>query len=228
MVSPLLYSHLALLALIWLFVLLPLRWPRRSATPPPVPGTPSTPTRTRSTAPTAFAGLTHQPHGALGERETGETPPAPPQRPAPLPPTDRRPRTVDTARHWCPHPACASRGGLGRNHLRATGHPPGGPWRQVHGTACAGDCPDHHGTLCHGTQAAVERLGRVVACRAEGLSLRATARVVAGAPNTGVHWRVDAAAPRLFRVCPLCSSPGAAPARRGVRGAARPQSGGEP
>ncbi len=38
MVSHLLYYQLALLALLWLFVMVPLSCPRRSATPPPMPG----------------------------------------------------------------------------------------------------------------------------------------------------------------------------------------------
>ena len=91
MVSPLLYYQLALLALSWLFIMLPLSWPRRSEPPPPVPATPIKPKRKRSPEPTACEGLTHQPHCALCERETGETPPAPPQRPDPMPPTHRRP-----------------------------------------------------------------------------------------------------------------------------------------
>jgi hypothetical protein len=33
MVSHLFYYQLALLVLLWLFIVLPLRWPRRSATP---------------------------------------------------------------------------------------------------------------------------------------------------------------------------------------------------
>jgi len=65
MVSPLFYSQLALLALLWLFLMVPLRWPRRSAPPPPVPATPITPTRKHSPEPTAFAGLTHKPPCAL-------------------------------------------------------------------------------------------------------------------------------------------------------------------
>src|SRR4029453_17755376 len=87
MVSHLFYYQLALLALIWLFIMLPLSWPRRSEPPPPVPATPIKPKRKRSTEPKAFEGLTHKPPCALCERETGETPPAPPQRPDPMPPT---------------------------------------------------------------------------------------------------------------------------------------------
>ena len=85
MVSHLFYYQLALLALIWLFVMLHLSWPRRSAAPPPAPATPIKPKRKRSTEPKAFEGLTHKPHCALCEQETGETPPAPPLRPAPMP-----------------------------------------------------------------------------------------------------------------------------------------------
>ena len=64
---------------------------------------PITPKRKRSNEPKAFAGLTHKPHCVLCEQETGETAPAPPVRPDPMPPTNRRPRTVDTSRHFCPH-----------------------------------------------------------------------------------------------------------------------------
>jgi hypothetical protein len=193
MVSHLLYYQLALLALLWLFVMLPLRWPRRSEPPPPVPATPIKPKRKRSTEPKAFAGLTHKPHCALCERETGETPPAPPPRPDPMPPTHRRPRTVDTSMHFCPHTECDYRGWLGLNNLRANGHPSGGPWRQFHCTACDGYFPEHHGTIFHGKQAAVELMVRVLACLAEGLGIRATARVFEGAPHTVLQGLAEAA-----------------------------------
>jgi hypothetical protein len=76
MVSPLLYYHLALLALIWLFVLLHLSWPRRSASPTTAPATPIKSKRKRSTEPKAFEGLTHKPHCVLCEQEIRETPSA--------------------------------------------------------------------------------------------------------------------------------------------------------
>src|SRR5215831_17354064 len=102
MVSHLFYYQLALLALIWLFIMLPLSWPGRSA-PPATP--PIKPKRKHSTEPKAFEGLTHKPHCALCAQETGETHPPPPVRPDPMPPTHRRPRTVDTSMHFCPHEA---------------------------------------------------------------------------------------------------------------------------
>jgi transposase-like protein len=69
-------------------------------------------------------------------------------------------------------------------NLRANGHPSGGPWRQFHCTSCNGYFPEHHGTIFHGKQAAVELIVRVLACLAEGLGIRATARVFEVDPNT--------------------------------------------
>lgn len=106
------YYQLALLAIMWLFIMLHLSWPRRRTTPPPAPGTPITPKRKRSSEPKPFVGLTHKPHCAWCEQEVGARAPAPPRRPDPIPPTHRRPRTVDTSMHFCPHSACESRGGL--------------------------------------------------------------------------------------------------------------------
>src|SRR5262252_4153718 len=193
MVSHLFSCQLALLAILWLFVMLPLSWPRRSATPTTAPATPIKPKR--SPAPKAFEGLTQKPHCVLCEHETLHTAPAPPLRPDPMPLANRRPRSVDTSMHFCPHPDCDYRGWLGLNNLRANGHPSGGPWRQLQCTACDGYVPEHHGTIFHGKQATVERIVRVLACLAEGWGIRATARVFEVAPNTVLQWLVEAAAP---------------------------------
>jgi len=120
-------------------------------------------------------------------------------------PTNRRPRTVDTSRHFCPHAGCRYRGWLGLGNLRANGHPSGGPWRQFHCTACNDYFPEHHGTIFHGKQAAVELIVRVWACLAEGLGIRATARVFEVDPNTVLHWLVEAAEQlRAFSAYFLC------------------------
>jgi transposase-like protein len=95
--------------------------------------------------------------------------------------------------HFCPHPKCDYRGWLGLNHLRANGHPGGGPWRQFHCVGCNGYFPEHHGTIAHGKQAAVELIVRVLACLAEGLGMRATARVFEVDANTVLQWLVEAA-----------------------------------
>src|SRR5215468_3204686 len=190
MVSHLFCYQLALCALVWLFVMLHVTGSKPGLPTPPMSARPK---RKRSTAPKAFAGLTHKPPCALCEQETADTAPPPPRRPAPMSPTNRRPRTVDTSRHFCPHTACDYRGWLGLNNLRANGHPSGGPWRQFQCTACQGYFPEHHGTIFHGKQAAVELIVHVLACLAEGLGIRATARVFEVDPNSVLHWLVEAA-----------------------------------
>jgi IS1 family transposase len=190
MVSHLFYYQLALCVLVWLFVMLHVTGSH--------PGLPASPAvakskRKSSTEPKAFEGLTHKPHCVLCEQEINATAPAPPRRPDPMPLTNRRRRTVDTSQHFCPHTDCDYRGWLGLNNLRANGHPSGGPWRQLHCTACDGYFPEHHGTIFHGKQGAVELIVHVLACLAEGLGIRATARVFAVAPNTVLDWLVEAA-----------------------------------
>jgi hypothetical protein len=99
--------------------------------------------------------------------KSGESASAPPLRPDPMPPTNRRPRTVDTSTHFCPHTDCDYRGWLGLNNLRANGHPSGGPWRQFQCLGCHGYFLETHGTIFYGKQAAVELIVRVLACLAE-------------------------------------------------------------
>ena len=203
MVSHLFYYQLALLAIIWLFVMLHLTGSKPGLPTPPVPAKPK---RKRSPEPKAFEGLTHKPHCMLCAQETGETHPPPPVRPDPMPPTNRRPRTVDTSMHFCPHTDCDYRGWRGLGNLRANGHPSGGPWRQFHCLGCNGFFPEHHGTIFHGKQAVVELIVRVLACLAEGLGIRATARVFEVDPTTVLHWLVEAAEQlRAFSAYFLCA-----------------------
>jgi IS1 family transposase/transposase-like protein len=193
MVPTLFFYQLGLVALGCVFLMLCWLWPNDAASPhqPIVPTTPSR--RKRSTEHKPFAGLPQRPQCALCEREAiqaHEPPPAPPE---PMPPTHRRPRTVDTSQHFCPHGGCRYRGWLGRGNLRANGHPNGGPWRQFHCMACEGYFLETHGTLLHGKRVPVELIVRVLACLAEGLGIRATARVFEVAPHTVLHWLVEAA-----------------------------------
>jgi len=187
------YYQLVVLGLLWLFVMLHLAWPSRDVTTQTKPATPITPRRQRATDPKPFAGLTHTPHCARCAHEAAHPKAPPPVRPDSMPPTHRRPRTVDTSRHFCPHTGCRYRGWLGLGNLRANGHPSGGPWRQFQCTSCEGYFPEHHGTIFHGKQVAVERLVHVLACLAEGLGIRATARVFEVDPNTVLQWLVEAA-----------------------------------
>jgi IS1 family transposase len=207
MESYLFSSQLVLVVLIWLFIILHLPWPQRAVTVPAAPAQPEPlkPTRHRSTEPPPFEGLTHKPHCALCERETAHPQSPPPVPPDPMPSTHRRPREVDTSRHFCPHGHCDYGGWLGLGNLRANGHPSGGPWRQFYCTACKGYFLETHGTLFHGKQAAVELIVRVLACLAEGLGIRATARVFEVAPNTVLQWLGEAAEQlRAFSASFLC------------------------
>src|SRR5262245_10660178 len=125
MVAHLLYYQLALLALVWLFVMLHVAESRRGAPIPPT-ATPIKPKSKRSTEPKPFNGLTKKPHCALGARETTHPQAPPPVLPDPMAPTHRRPRAIDTSRHFCPHNDGDYLRWRRRVHLRANGHPRGG------------------------------------------------------------------------------------------------------
>ncbi len=193
MIPHLLYYQRLVLGLLWLCVMLSLAWPSPTGPQEPRPATPITSRRKRGKEPQPFTGLTHKPSCALCEHETAQPQPRPPVRPAPMPPTTRRPREIDTSMHFCPHAGCRYRGWLGLGNLRAHGHPKGGSWRQFHCRAGTGSFPEHHGTLLHGKRVSVELRVRVLACLAEGLGIRATARVFEVDPNTVLEWLVEAA-----------------------------------
>jgi IS1 family transposase len=152
---------------------------------------PSLPKRRREPKP--FAGLTTKPYCDACESARGprpQTPSAPPPRIVMM--RGRR-REVDTSRHFCPNPDCAYRGWVGWGNLRANGHPSGGPWRQLLCVACRRYFLETLGTLFHGKRTSVELIVRVVACLAEGLGIRGTARVFEVDPNTVLQWLVEAA-----------------------------------
>src|SRR5215470_14652182 len=130
MMPPLFFYQLALLGLLWLCVMLHLAWPSRgpvSSQRSVEPETSVKSRRNRSTAPTPFVGLPHKPPCALCAHEASHPLPPPPMRPDPMSPPTRRPRQVDTSRHFCPHATCDYRGWLGLGNLSANGHPNGGP-----------------------------------------------------------------------------------------------------
>src|SRR3989475_9629137 len=207
MVSHHVFSPLVLCALIWLFIMLHLTRPKRPVTAPAatVLPEPLKPTQPRSPEPKPFEGLTHKPHCAMCERDMAYPQAPPPVPPDPLAPTNRRPREIDTSQHFCPHAGCDYRGWLGRGNLRANGHPSGGLWRQFHCTSCKGYFLETHGTIFHGKHAEVDFIVRVLACLAEGLGIRATARVFEVDANTVLSWLVEAAEQlRAFSAYFLC------------------------
>ena len=225
MVSHLFFYQLALIILVWLFFLLLYAWPSEHARHPP-PAVPIALRRQRSNDPKPFAGLTQKPHCVLCDQDV-PPPQAPPAvRPDPMPPTHRRPRTIDTSQALLSPYRLCYRGWLGLGNLRANGHPSGGPWRQLHCTLLSGLFPGDTRHDLSWQTASVELIVRVLACLAEGLGIRATARVFEVDPNTVLQWLAEAAEQlRPFPLFSLRRARRAAATRRVVRGDACPQSG---
>jgi hypothetical protein len=193
MVPDLFFYQLVLVALVWVCLLLHGAWPSDRATTSPTPPQPTPPPRKRRREPKPFAGLTHKPHCAACEQARAPQPQVSSAPPPRMVMTRGRPRQVDTSTHFCPNPDCASRGWVGWGHLRANGHPSGGPWRQLLCVVCRRSVLETLGTLLHGTRASVDLIVRVLACLAEGLGIRGTARGVEVDPKTVLQWLVEAA-----------------------------------
>jgi IS1 family transposase/transposase-like protein len=187
------FYQLVVLGFLWLFVMLHYAWPSRCVASPHKPAKPITPPRKRFNEPKPFAGLTHKPPCAACEQAHAHVPQPPGCPPPRIVPTRGRPRQVDTADHFCPDPHCRSYGWVGRGNIRANGHPSGGPWRQLHCTACGHFVLETHGTPFHGKRVAPEKLVWAVSALAEGLGIRAVARVFEVDPNTVLQWLVETA-----------------------------------
>jgi IS1 family transposase len=100
---------------------------------------------------------------------------------------------VDTSRHFCPDPDCRYGGWLGLGNIHANGHPSGGPWRQLHCSRCGGYFQETHGTPLHGKRGAPDKLVWAVGALAEGMGIRAVARVFEVDPHTVLAWLVEVA-----------------------------------
>lgn len=189
MVHDLLFSELVLGVVFWLGLYVYLRWQRGLTTKPSPPSRPKKP----SHVPTSFAGLTHKPPCSAceqGQLPGNQSPPSPP----PLIVSKRgRPRTVDPHTQYCPQKTGVYYGWVGQENIRANGHPGSRTWRQFHCVVCGTYFLETHGTLFYGKPRPDERLVRVVAALAEGLGLRAAARVFAVDPNTVLTWLREAA-----------------------------------
>ena len=140
------------------------RWLCRGGKTLPVATTPPRATRD----PKPLAGFTRKPDCPICEQDaasppTALLPNAPPPR---MTFTRGRHRHVDTTRHFCPHTPCAYHGRVDWGNIRANGHPNGRRWRQ---------------------------LVWAIAALAEGLGIRAVARVFETDPNTVLTWLVEAA-----------------------------------
>src|SRR5262245_14979748 len=151
--------------------------PRRPVTSGRPQGKPAKPSTKRSKAPQPLAGLTQKPGCQAGEPAAAPRPQAPSAPPPRLVATRGRHREVNTSTHFCPTPACAYKGWVGRGNIRAHGHPGGSPWRQLQGVAGHGYFQETQGTPLHGKRVPPELLVGAVGALAEGLGLRAVARV---------------------------------------------------
>jgi transposase-like protein len=144
--------------------------------------------------PKPFVGFLRKPDCLACEQEAGgqpsaSTPHAPPPR---MIVTRGRHRYVDTAEHFCPHTTCAYHGRVGWGSIRANGHPNGRRWRQLVCLSCQRHFLETQGTPFHGKQVEPDKLVWAIAALAEGLGIRAVARVFETDPNTVLGWLVEA------------------------------------
>src|SRR5713226_9274857 len=193
MAPHLLFYQLLLVALMLVCLMMHVWWPDAPRAIPQTPRKLATPRRKRSQAPKPFPGFIHKPLCEACEQGAKARSTAPGFPPPLLRFTRGRRRIVNTQSHFCPDPDCAYHGWLGRGNIRANGHPGGQPWRQLQWVSCEGYFTETHGTLFHGKRSSVELIVRVMACLAEGLGIRGTARVCEIDPNTVLSWLVEAA-----------------------------------
>src|ERR1700745_1027676 len=95
MVSPLFFYQLALIALVWLCVMLQWMWPSAPTAVAPTTQEPTPPPPKRNREPKPFEGFITKPHCDACEHAS-----APPG----MMPTRGRRRQVDTSTHFCPNP----------------------------------------------------------------------------------------------------------------------------
>jgi hypothetical protein len=204
MVHALFFYALWLRGILGRSVILTWVWPPHHAAPDRTDRQPAHRPSKRLQDPNPFPGLTHKPGCVACEHAAQvsavQSPPTPP---LPLTSTRGRRRHVDPSAPFCPNPHGEYCGWVGLGHLRANGHPSGGPWRQWHGLVCGRYCLETHGTPVHGTRVAPERVVGAVGAWAEGLGLRAVARGFAVDPDTVLRWVVEAA-DQATAVSPYC------------------------
>src|SRR5215831_11148458 len=193
MAPNLLLYQLLLVALVLMCLMVHVWWPPPPRVACPRAFHPDKLRRARSKEPKPCTGYLHKPLCDACQQGVDARPKAPSSPPPVMLFTRGRRRTVDTSGHCCPAHACAYHGWLGRGNIRSNGHPGGQPWRQLQCVSCDGYFYETHGTLFHGKRSSPERIVHVIACLAEGLGIRGTARVFEIDPNTVLGWLVEAA-----------------------------------
>lgn len=112
-------------------------------------------------------------------------------RPVPPPQIEQqrgRRRSVDTSSHYCPKEKCAYYGWVGLGNIRSNGHPHGSRWRQLECTVCHTYFMETVNTIFYRKRVPAELIWQVLRALAEGLGIRATARVFDLDPNTVEAW----------------------------------------
>ena len=190
--NPLFYQ-LLLVSLVLICIVIHVWWPNASKATPASLDKPNPPRRQRSKEPKPFTGYLHKPLCQACEQGLDSRPKAPASPPPVMSFSRGRRRTVDTSGHFCPDHDCAYHGWLGRGNIRANGHPGGQPWRQLQCVSCQGYFYETEGTIFHGKRSSPELIVHVIACLAEGLGIRGTARVFEIDANTVLNWLMEAA-----------------------------------
>src|SRR5215510_10041200 len=189
MAPNVLFYQLLFAALVLVCLIIHVWWPDPLRAAPPPPIKPLKPRRKRSKEPTPFTGYIHQPLCEACEHGLDSRPKAPGSPPPVMIFTRGRKRTVDTQSQFCPDPDCSYHGWLGRGNIRSNGQ----PWRQLQCVSCKGYFYETDGTIFHGKRFSPELIVHVIACLAEGLGIRGTARVFEMDANTVLHWLMEAA-----------------------------------
>jgi hypothetical protein len=193
MAPNLLLYQILLVALVLICLLIHIWWSDDPCIAPQMLRRADKPRRTRSKGPQPFTGFIHQPLCEACEQGADARPQAPGAPPPLITFTRGRRRAVETQSHFCPDPECSYHGWLGRGNIRANGHPGGQLWRQLQCVSCHGYFSETHGTMFHGKRSSPDLIVRVIACLAEGLGIRGTARVCEIDANTVWGWLMEAA-----------------------------------
>jgi IS1 family transposase len=191
MIPNILFYQLLLVALVLICILVHVWWPNHPT--PRTPLKPDKPRRKRSKGPKPFTGYIHKPLCEACEQGLDTRSKAPGAPPPEILFTRGRRRTVDTSRHFCPDQDCSYHGWFGRGNIRSNGHPGGQTWRQLQCVSCQGYFYETDSTIFHGKRSSPELIVHVIACLAEGLGIRGTARVFEIDANTVLKWLVEAA-----------------------------------
>ena len=135
-------------------------------------------------------GVTKKPVCVACEGEEGEEKKrVPPPR---IKPKRGRKRKVKTGHHYCPKQSCQYYGWLNLGNISSNGHPNGGRSRQLYCSECQSYFAETKGTLFYGKRYGPELIQRVLTALAEGLGIRAVARVFEVEPETVLEWLLEA------------------------------------